>query len=93
MTDNAKIAKNLRAFRIAINAHDRENPDHPPAYGIEISAFDAERLGFEDGEVLWEGCTLHTKQDRPRNTFGALCDYEEPRAVRATIASEHPLEV
>jgi hypothetical protein len=91
MSTTNKVAKNPQAFRIAINSHDRENPDHPPAYGIEISTFDAERLGFEDGETLWEGCTLHTNSERPNNTFGALCDYEELRAMRAV--SEHPLEV
>ena len=37
MSDTSKIAKNLQAFRIALNAHDRENPTHN-AYGIESSS-------------------------------------------------------
>ena len=86
----SKVAKNLQAFRIAINAHDRENPDHPPAYGIELGPFDAERLGFEDGEVLWKGCTLHVNPNR-NGGFRTLCDYEEPRQLRAV--SEHKLTV
>ena len=39
MADTSKIAKNLRAFQIAINSHDRENPDHN-AYGIGLANFD-----------------------------------------------------
>ena len=45
MADTSKIAANLRAFQIAINAHDRENPTHD-AYGIGLAHFDMERLGF-----------------------------------------------
>ena len=46
MSDTSKIAKNLQAFQIAINAHDRENPTHT-AYGIGLAHFDMERLGLE----------------------------------------------
>ncbi|HEY1690007.1 MAG TPA: hypothetical protein VGF95_14225 [Solirubrobacteraceae bacterium] len=52
------IGKNLQAFRVAVNSHDRENPTHT-AYGIGLSGFDMERLGFDDGETLWEGITIH----------------------------------
>lgn len=88
--DNAKIAKNLQAFRIAVAAHDRENPDHPPAYGIEVSLFDLERLGFDDGEELWSGITIHGKEGRQPHTFRTLCDYEEPRHATNAV-SEHAL--
>ena len=40
-----KVAANLRAFQIALNSHDRENPTHT-AYGIGLAHFDMERLGF-----------------------------------------------
>ena len=43
MSDPAKVGKNLRAFQIALNAHDRENPTHT-AWGIGLAHFDMERL-------------------------------------------------
>lgn len=69
----SKIAANLRAFRIAVNAHDRENPDHSPAHGIGLSAFDMERLGFEEGEELWSGITVSTV-NVGAGQFRVLCD-------------------
>ena len=54
MSDTGKIAANLRRFKEAVNAHDRENPTHN-AYGIGLSHFDLERLGFGEGEELWPG--------------------------------------
>lgn len=69
----AKIAKNLQAFRIAVNSHDRENPDHSSAYGIGVSAFDLERLGFEDGEELWSGIKIEVDGGQSAN-FRVLCD-------------------
>jgi hypothetical protein len=77
------VAKNLRVFRIAVASHDRENPSHPPAYGIEMSPFDLDRLGFDEGEELWSGVTIHSKEGRQPYTFRTLCDYEEPRAKKA----------
>ena len=72
MSDTSKIAKNLQAFRIALNAHDRENPDHT-AYGIGLAHFDMERLGFDEGEELFPGITIHADQGVTGN-FRVLCD-------------------
>jgi len=58
MSDTSKIAKNLKAFQIAINAHDRENPTHN-AYGIGLAHFDLDRLGFDEGEEILPGITIH----------------------------------
>lgn len=72
MADTSKIAKNLRAFQIALNAHDRENPDHT-AYGIGLAHFDMERLGFEEGEEVLPGITIHADGGVTGN-FRVLCD-------------------
>ena len=44
--DPSLIGKNLQAFQMGINAHDRENPTHT-AYGIGLAHFDMERMGFD----------------------------------------------
>jgi len=72
MSDLSKIAKNLRAFQMAINAHDRENPTHD-AYGIGLSAFDMDRLGLEEGETILPGITIHCDGGTSGN-FRVLCD-------------------
>ncbi len=72
MADTSKIAKNLEAFAIAVNAHDRENPDHT-AYGIGLAHFDMERLGFDEGEEVLPGITIHADQGVTGN-FRVLCD-------------------
>ncbi len=72
MSDTSKIAKNLQAFQIAINVHDRENPDHT-AYGIGLAHFDMERLGFDEGEEVLPGITIHADQGVTGN-FRVLCD-------------------
>ena len=72
MADVAKVAKNLRAFQIALNAHDRENPDHT-AYGIGLAYFDMERLGFDEGEEILPGITIHADGGTTGN-FRVLCD-------------------
>ena len=58
MTSDAKIAKNLERFAQAVAAHDRENPAHS-AYGIGLAHFDLERMGFEEGEEVLPGITIH----------------------------------
>lgn len=68
-----KIAKNLERFKIAINSHDRINPSHSPAYGIGVSAFDLERLGFDDGEELWPGIRIEIDSGTSGN-FRVLCN-------------------
>src|SRR2546430_14855912 len=72
MSDPSKIAKNLRAFQIAVNAHDRENPTHN-AYGIGLAHFDIERLGLEEGEEILPGITIHADGGVTGN-FRVLCD-------------------
>ncbi len=81
MADTSKIAKNLRAFQIALNAHDRENPDHT-AYGIGLAHFDMERLGFDEGEEVLPGITIHTDSGVTGN-FRVLCDgqHDEDEAI------------
>ena len=72
MSDTSKIAKNLQAFQIAVNSHDRENPDHT-AYGIGLAHFDMERLGFDEGETVLPGITIHADNGVTGN-FRVLCD-------------------
>jgi hypothetical protein len=83
-----KIARNLQAFRIAVKAHDELNPPpHGPAYGIGLSCFDMERLGFEDGETLWGGVTIHADGGQA-GMCRVLCSGEhagEGERVEATV--------
>jgi len=72
VSDVSKVAKNLQAFQIAINVHDRENPDHT-AYGIGLAHFDLERLGFDEGEEVLPGITIHADGGETGN-FRVLCD-------------------
>jgi hypothetical protein len=77
MSDPSKVAKNLQAFQIAINAHDRENPTHD-AFGIGLAHFDMERLGFDEGETILAGITIHG-DDGVTGNFRVLCngDHDE----------------
>ena len=95
MADTSKIAKNLERFAQALNAHDRENPGHT-AYGIGLAHFDLERLGFEEGEEVLPGITIHADGGVTGN-FRVLCDGDhdeesetaaEQEAVEA-VASEY----
>jgi hypothetical protein len=72
MADNGKIAKNLERFAQAVAAHDRENPTHT-AYGIGLAYFDMERLGFDEGEHVLPGITIHGDSGVTGN-FRVLCD-------------------
>jgi hypothetical protein len=86
MADTSKIAKNLRAFQIGVNAHDRENPTHT-AYGIGLAAFDMERLGFDEAEEILPGITIHADGGVTGN-FRVLCDgdhLEEKEAEEAEV--------
>jgi hypothetical protein len=74
VSDQSKIAANIRRFRQAVATHDVENPRHT-SYGIGVSQFDLERLGFEHGEVLWDG--IHIEVDgKTSGNFRVLCDGE-----------------
>ncbi|MCP9488277.1 MAG: hypothetical protein MSC31_00185 [Solirubrobacteraceae bacterium MAG38_C4-C5] len=72
MSDTSKIAKNLRVFQIAVNAHDRENPTHN-AWGIGLAPFDLERLGFDEGEEILPGIVIQADGGVTGN-FRVLCD-------------------
>lgn len=87
MSDQSKIAANLQRFRIAVNSHDRENPNHSPAYGIGVSAFDLERLGFDDGEELWPGIRIEVDGGTSGN-FRVLCDGEHDKEEAAEVEQE-----
>ena len=67
------VGKNLAKFQQAIAIHNRENPDHDPAYGIGMSAFDLERLGFDDGEELWPGVIIEV-DGKTSGNFRVLCN-------------------
>lgn len=92
MSDTSKVAANLQAFRMAVNAHDRNNPEpHPAAYGIGLAWHDLTRLGFDDGEVLWEGITIHGIESVSTGNFKVMCGGEHddtPEAV-TTDARDH----
>jgi hypothetical protein len=72
MVDTSKVAKNLERFAQAVSAHDRENPTHT-AHGIGLAHFDMERLGFEEGEEILPGITIHADSGGTGN-FRVLCD-------------------
>jgi hypothetical protein len=72
MADTGKIAKNLERFAQAVAAHDRENPTHT-AHGIGLAHFDMARLGFEEGEEILPGITIHADSGVTGN-FRVLCD-------------------
>lgn len=74
MASTGKIAKNLERFAQAVAAHDRENPTHT-AHGIGLAHFDMERLGFEEGEEILPGITIHGDSGVTGN-FRVLCDGE-----------------
>jgi hypothetical protein len=98
MADTGKIAKNLERFAMAVNVHDRENPTHT-AYGIGLAHFDLERLGFEEGEEVLPGITIHADGGVSGN-FRVLCDgqhdeetesAEEAEAVEAVATQYLPV--
>jgi hypothetical protein len=72
MSDTGKVAKNLERFAQAVAAHDRENPTHT-AHGIGLAHFDMERLGFDEGEEILPGITIHADSGVTGN-FRVLCD-------------------
>ena len=82
--DPSLIAKNLRAFQIGVNAHDRENPTHT-AYGIGLAHFDMERMGFDEGEEILPGITIHADGGETGN-FRVLCDGDHLEELEAEEA-------
>jgi len=88
MADTGKIAKNLERFAQAVASHDRENPTHT-AYGIGLAHFDMERLGFDEGEEILPGITMHADGGVTGN-FRVLCDGEHEEDL--TEAEEQAVE-
>ncbi|HXM86413.1 MAG TPA: hypothetical protein VN889_02150 [Solirubrobacteraceae bacterium] len=78
MPDTGKVAKNLERFAQAVAAHDRENPTHT-AHGIGMAHFDIDRLGFEEGEEILPGITIHADSGVTGN-FRVLCDGQHDEA-------------
>ncbi len=68
------MGKNIERFRRAVATHDVENPNHE-SYGIGVSQFDLERLGFEEGEELWSGYRIQV-DGKTTGNFRVLCDGE-----------------
>ena len=83
-SNTEKIAANLRAFQIALNAHDRENPPHT-AHGIGLAHFDMERLGLDEGEEILPGITIHGDNGVTGN-FRILCDGDHLEELEAEEA-------
>jgi hypothetical protein len=79
--DPSLIGKNLQAFQMGINAHDRENPTHT-AYGIGLAHFDMERMGFDEGEQILPGITIHADGGQTGN-FRVLCDGDHEQELEA----------
>jgi hypothetical protein len=96
MAESSKIAKNLERFAQAVASHDRENPTHT-AYGIGLAHFDLQRLGFDEGEEVLPGITIHADGGVSGN-FRVLCDgdhdeeltAEEEQAVEAIARQTLP---
>lgn len=88
MADTGKIAKNLERFAQAVASHDRENPTHT-AHGIGMAHFDMERLGFDEGEEILPGITIHADSGVTGN-FRVLCDGEHDEEL--TEAEEESVE-
>jgi hypothetical protein len=98
MSDTSKIAKNLQAFQIAVNVHDRENKC--TAWGIGLAHFDLERLGFDEGETILPGITIQSDGGGSGN-FRVLCDGQhdgeaedaEVEDFVDAVAAERDLEI
>ena len=85
-SNTSKIAANLRAFQIALNSHDRENPTHT-AHGIGLAHFDMERLGLDEGEEILPGITIHG-DDGVTGNFRILCDGDHLEEEREAEEAE-----
>lgn len=86
MSESSKIGKNLRRFKEAIHRHDEINRTHK-AWGIGLSAFDMERLGFEENETLWPGIVVQADGGQSA-MCRVLCDGShagEGEHVEATV--------
>jgi hypothetical protein len=87
----------MELFVKALRAHDDANPTHN-AWGIGISHFDLERLGFEEGEEILPGIVIQVDGGTTGN-FRILCDgdhsgelEEEEEEVIDAVAGEEIAE-
>jgi hypothetical protein len=96
MSNTGNVAKNLERFAQAVAAHDRENATHT-AHGIGLAHFDMERLGFDEGEEILPGITIHG-DDGVTGNFRVLCDgehdeqLEEAEQEVVEAVSSQPME-
>ncbi len=84
MADSSTIGAVLKAFQIALNSHDRENPTHS-AHGIGMAHFDMQRLGFDEGEEILPGITM-TADGGTSGNFRVLCDGQHDKEEEAETA-------
>jgi hypothetical protein len=94
VADNSKIAFLMKKFAEALKQHDDANPTHN-AWGIGLSHFDLERLGFEEGEEILPGIVVQVDGGTTGN-FRILCDgqhtgdgvEEEEEEIVEAVSSE-----
>jgi hypothetical protein len=72
MDQTEKIAFLMQRFVEALREHDQANPTHN-AWGIGVSHFDLERLGFEEGEEILPGIVIQV-DGKTSGNFRILCD-------------------
>jgi hypothetical protein len=82
MTDS-RVAAALERFARGIAIHDRANPTHH-SWGIGMTHFDIERLGFDEGEEVLPGIILQTDEG-VSGQFRVLCDGEHD-TPKVTVA-------
>lgn len=90
MSNADKIAKNLRAFQMAINAHNEQNPDHT-VLGLGLSAYDIDRLELEIGEEILPGVPIQEINVTAGN-FRILCDGEHDEGLAGAAREAEPVE-
>ena len=90
VSDSSKIAKNLRAFQMAINAHNEQNPDHN-VLGLGLSAYDIERLGLEIGEEILPGVPICEINVTVGN-FRVLCAGEHDEGLAGEAREAEPVD-
>ncbi len=89
MADVSKVAKNLQAFQMGVNAHDQNN--ECTAWGIGLAHFDMDRLGFDEAEEILPGITIHTDGGTSGN-FRILCDGAHGADLEEEEAEEEIVE-
>lgn len=88
MNQTEKYARNIERFRQAVFAHDREN--ECVAWGIGLSRFDMDRLGFDEAELLWSEPTKITAHadDGVTGNFRVLCNGGHGLRADAAITAD-----